>query len=66
MIGKQADTNKRANLTRGFPLISNNSEKKRQQQSIMICDDISIIFEALLKKIHQNGIETTPRQKSTV
>ena len=32
----------------------------------MICDDISIIFEALLKKIHQNGIETTPRQKSTV
>ena len=23
----------------------------------MICDDISIIFEALLKKIHQNGIE---------
>ena len=52
MIGKHADTNKRANLTRGFPLVFNNSEKQRKQ-FVMICDDISIIFEALLNEIHK-------------
>ena len=31
----------------------------------MICDDISIIFEALLYEIHKNGLGTTLRQKST-
>ena len=32
----------------------------------MTCDDISIIFEALLYEIHQNGLGTTLRQKSKV
>ena len=32
----------------------------------MICDDISIIFEALPYEIHQNGLGTTLRQKSKV
>ena len=52
MIGKHADTNKRANLTRGFPLVFNNSEKQIKQFR-MICDDISIIFEALLNEMHK-------------
>ena len=32
----------------------------------MICDDLLIIFVALLYEIHKNGIGTTLRQKSTV
>ena len=32
----------------------------------MICDDVSIIFEALLYEIKKNGLGTTLRQKSKV